>query len=456
MKKIVITQRLIENDSYFEIREALDINYSKLIYECGFLPIVLPYEVDFKNYFNELRVDGVLLTGGNDLNSCNKGKISQKRDQYEKELLKYSIENDIPVFGICRGMQLIAEYFGSKLKKIENQVNVKHSLKVNENSKFKVYLDKLSCVNSFHNFGIDELSDNLVVSAFTEDGVIKAIEHKKYKIFGQMWHSEREDPFVNYEKELIEEFFNFNIKEVKNIAVEAGRVIMDVYKEDILVEEKSDNSPVTKADVLANELVMRRISEISNLPILTEESPVDYEIRKNWKRFWLVDPLDGTKDFIAKNGEFTVNIALIENNEPILGVVYVPVSEDIYYACKGEGAFKNNVRIYNSSKRDCLIGSDSNFHSSELIKVFFNKNNIKKVIRFGSSIKICKLAEGKVDVYPRLNGTKEWDTAASHIIANEAGCKLIDIETKKELVYNKKSIKNNYFVASRNDLEFEI
>ena len=126
MKKIAITQRLIENETYYEVRETLDINYCKLVRACGFLPIVLPYETDFEEYFKELGVDGVLLTGGNDLDSCSSSNLSKKRDIYEKNLLEYCILNNIPVFGICRGMQLIAQYFGSSLKKVNGEVNTRH------------------------------------------------------------------------------------------------------------------------------------------------------------------------------------------------------------------------------------------------------------------------------------------------------------------------------------------
>jgi len=209
LKKIAVTQRLIENESYFEIREALDINYCKLVEACGFLPIVLPYEVEFKEYFKELCIGGVLLTGGKDLDKCCLSNLSKKRDIYEKDLLRYCTNNNIPIFGICRGMQLIAGYFGSSFKKVENQVNVRNKLKVSKDSKYKVYLERLDTVNSFHNFGIDKLSDELIVSAYSEDGTIKAIEHKKYRIFGQMWHSERQELFVDDEKSLIKDFFNF-------------------------------------------------------------------------------------------------------------------------------------------------------------------------------------------------------------------------------------------------------
>jgi 3'(2'), 5'-bisphosphate nucleotidase len=240
------------------------------------------------------------------------------------------------------------------------------------------------------------------------------------------------------------------IEKVIEIAQKASIEIMDIYKSSNFgIDIKADNSPVTTADLLANQIIIDGLKRISDYPILTEESYVEYEIRKNWDKYWLVDPLDGTKDFIAKNDGFTVNIALIEHNKPILGVVYLPTKDDVYYAEYKKGAYKNEVKIFNNSKRTELIGVDSNFHSTDAVKEFFKKHNIKDIRKYGSSIKICKLAEGVIDVYPRLNGTKEWDTAASHIIANEAGCKLIDIETNKELVYNKKDIKNNFFIASK-------
>lgn len=208
MKKIAITQRLIVNNNYLEIRECLDINYPKLLKKCDLLPIVLPLEVNFHDYFKEISIDGVVITGGNDLYSCNPNQLSEQRDNFEKKLLKYCIQNNIPVFGICRGMQLIAEYFGSSLKKISVEVNTRHSLVINENSKYFHSLQKIKEVNSYHNFYIDNLGKDLLYSArHQNNGIIKAIEHKEYKIFGQMWHSEREEPFSIHELNLIKEFF---------------------------------------------------------------------------------------------------------------------------------------------------------------------------------------------------------------------------------------------------------
>jgi 3'(2'), 5'-bisphosphate nucleotidase len=311
-------------------------------------------------------------------------------------------------------------------------------------------------LSSFHNFAVDDLAQDLRVAAYNDRGVMKAIEHKKEKIFSQMWHSEREKEFNSNTIEFISDFFNFGLHEVIEIAKKAGKAVMEIYTQDFDVAYKDDNSPVTSADIKANEIIREGLQSISAYPIVSEEIPEPYDTRKNWRKFWLVDPLDGTKDFIAKNGAFTINIALIDKNEPLLGVVYLPSSGDIYYAIKDGGAFKNGIKIVNTSKRIELIGTDSNFHSTPQTQAFFEKYKIKHIERYGSSIKICKLAEGLIDVYPRLNGTKEWDTAAAHMIAIEAGCKLIDVVTKKELQYNKEDIKNNYFVACRNDLEFEI
>jgi len=245
------------------------------------------------------------------------------------------------------------------------------------------------------------------------------------------------------------------INKVIEIAKEASSEILKIYHSDSFdIELKKDDSPVTRADLISNTIIIKGLKKISNYPIITEESPVDYKVRKNWTKYWLVDPLDGTKDFIKKNGGFTINIALIENTKPIIGVVLIPVSGDVYYAELGKGSYKNDKKIFNNSKRDDLIAADSIHHSTNEVKSFFKKYNISKVLKLGSSIKICKLAEGEIDVYPRLNGTKEWDTAACHIIANEAGCRLVDINTKQELIYNKKDIRNNHFIAMRNNLNF--
>jgi len=248
------------------------------------------------------------------------------------------------------------------------------------------------------------------------------------------------------------------IQELMNIVEVAGKEVLNIYEyADLSIQTKDDKekSPLTDADLKSNEIIMRGLARISNYPIVTEESVVPpYEERRYWEKFWLVDPLDGTKNFIAKDGEFTINIALIEKAKPILGIVYAPALKGMYWGQEGKGAFKNGKRIRNDSKRTELIGAESRFHSTPEDRAFFQKHNIKVVKTYGAALKICKLAEGEIDVYPRFNGTKEWDTAAAHCIAKEAGCKIIDTKTGKEITYNKEDLENNYFIASRTDLDF--
>ena len=207
MKKIAITQRLISNQSYFEIREGLDIKWGKLLKKSNFIPIILPIEFDFKKYFESIKIDGILLTGGNDTNIMKSNELSLKRDIFEKKLIEYAIKNHIPILGVCRGMQIIAEYFGASFKKAKGQIAIRHSLKINKKSKYFKELKKISTVNSFHNYAIDILPKNLIVSATNHDGMIKSIEHIKYKIFGQMWHTERENYFKGNQINLIKKIF---------------------------------------------------------------------------------------------------------------------------------------------------------------------------------------------------------------------------------------------------------
>ncbi|MGB7401721.1 MAG: gamma-glutamyl-gamma-aminobutyrate hydrolase family protein [Arcobacter sp.] len=207
MKKILITQRLMTNTTYHEIREGLDINWSRLLFDLGFLPIVLPIGINFEEYFNTMKIDGILLTGGNDISRFSEDELSFKRDSLEKNLIGFAIKNDISLYGVCRGMQIIADFFGSTFKKIDMHINVKHKLRINEESKYSKYLKELTEVNSFHSFAINKPSSDLLISAYSNDDIIEAIEHKRYKIFGQMWHSERENPFKDEELKLMKGFF---------------------------------------------------------------------------------------------------------------------------------------------------------------------------------------------------------------------------------------------------------
>ncbi|MFT4552899.1 MAG: 3'(2'), 5'-bisphosphate nucleotidase [Chlamydiales bacterium] len=243
------------------------------------------------------------------------------------------------------------------------------------------------------------------------------------------------------------------IDEIKAIALAAGKEIMAVYKsDDFSVEIKADKSPLTRADTRANTCIIEGLREVSSFPILTEESFIDFVDRKDWKTFWLVDPLDGTKDFIAKNSEFTVNIALIENHRPVMGVIYQPACDIMYWAEKDKGAYKDGTRIENRSERTDLIAATSRFHETEETLAFLSKHSISNFQSYGSSLKLCKLAEGSVDVYPRMVGSSEWDIAAGDIIATEALCKVIAVTTQEELLYGKENIRNPFFVASRKEL----
>ena len=245
------------------------------------------------------------------------------------------------------------------------------------------------------------------------------------------------------------------LSKVIEIARIASKKILEIYNDcDCVVTVKEDDTPLTQADTVSNEVIIEELSKLSSFPIISEET-FDFEKpRRHYEKFWLVDPLDGTKDFIARNGQFTVNVALVENEKPILGVVAVPAFDTVFYAERGRGAFQDDKPI--SCKnifRTEIIGADSCFHSTEQTLAFFRDHGITNIKKFGSSIKLCKIASGEIDIYPRLNGTKEWDTAAGHIILNEAGGEIIDLTTNQEMVYGKPSIKNNFFVAKRRDLQ---
>ena len=259
--------------------------------------------------------------------------------------------------------------------------------------------------------------------------------------------------------------FNSIIFDICNISIGAGLIINDYYNSNMNVTFKEDKSPLTEADLASNSYIIESLSSIySNIPILSEESFVDWNIRKNWKKYWLIDPLDGTKEFISKNGEFTVNIALIENNIPVIGVIYAPALSKIFFACKDEGSYKidcnKKINSLDSSKKievtkkniseNINIISSRSHPSDDLIK--WINDNVKNynMIKRGSSLKFCDIAEGKADIYPRLGPTSEWDIAAGHIILLEAGGKLKTLDKKKILYNSKENVINPNFIASCN------
>ena len=255
-----------------------------------------------------------------------------------------------------------------------------------------------------------------------------------------------------------------NLLEIVNISVDAGEVILNYYNENVDVIYKDDESPLTKADLASHKIITDSIKKITpDIPILSEEEFIDWKIRKKWKKYWLIDPLDGTKEFIKKNDEFTVNIALIENNRPILGVIYTPALNELFYSIKNFGSYKiltkKKLNTLKEAKRISINKKKSNkikivgsrSHSNPILDEWVNKNfNEFDILQKGSSLKFCLIAEGSADIYPRFGPTSEWDIAAGHIILEEAGGKLKSIDNKEILYNEKENILNPEFFAYSN------
>ncbi len=246
---------------------------------------------------------------------------------------------------------------------------------------------------------------------------------------------------------------------VKRIAVEAGHRILEYYDTDMGISYKSDDSPLTRADKAAHDHICRSLTEaFPGIPVISEEGIVpDYETRSRYESFWLVDPLDGTKEFIKKNGEFTVNIALIERGRPVLGVVAIPVRERVYSARLGQGARLSvsggeDKPIHSNSKFDLqnLSVSVSRSHPSGELDAFLRKIPGVQLRPLGSSLKFCYVAEGQVDFYPRFGPLNEWDTAAAHLVAQESGVRVISLQNEP-LTYNKPIMKHAGFLAASSE-----
>jgi 3'(2'), 5'-bisphosphate nucleotidase len=255
--------------------------------------------------------------------------------------------------------------------------------------------------------------------------------------------------------------FEAILEALSGIARRAGDAILDIYNNPALqaVESKADNSPLTLADKAANKVICDGLKALAvQYPIISEENKaVPYEVRKEYVRYWLVDPLDGTKEFIKRNGEFTVNIALIEGGMPILGVVYAPCLDELYTAANGLGAhlYKGGTRTRlsaNSFGMDdaglCVVCSRS--HMSDETKAFVDKLNTPDMVSRGSSLKFLLLASGAAHVYPRLAPTMEWDTAAAQIVLEQAGGRVVRADDNTPLAYNKENMLNPYFIAYGN------
>lgn len=259
-------------------------------------------------------------------------------------------------------------------------------------------------------------------------------------------------------------------------AVLAGNEILDVYNTAFDVEYKEDKTPLTLADKRASDKIIELLKEF-NIPVLSEEGVHDaFAIRKHWKQCWIVDPLDGTKEFVKRNGEFTVNIALVDDKKPVLGVIYSPVLQDIYFAQKNVGAYKIDKSVFSdfienielctmeelmdvaqklplvTNRTNYVVVASRSHLSTETYQHIENlklKHSVVDIVNTGSSIKMCLVAEGVADEYPRFGPTMEWDTAAGQAILEEAGCELVDFKTQQAMLYNREQLLNNWFIAKR-------
>jgi 3'(2'), 5'-bisphosphate nucleotidase len=244
------------------------------------------------------------------------------------------------------------------------------------------------------------------------------------------------------------------INPIVDLAVQAGQAILEVYATDFDVQEKGDESPLTQADLASHRCIVAGLSVLTpDIPIISEEEGLpSFAERGQWQRYWLIDPLDGTKEFVNRNGEFTVNIALIDSHRPIFGVVHVPVQDKTYIGCEGQGSELRDggtttpIRVASSSNDPVrIVGSRS--HRGSSLDAFLEKVGDTDMVPMGSSLKFCVVAEGRADIYPRLGPTSEWDTAAAQAVVEQAGGKVLELDGKP-LSYNaKEDILNPWFVV---------
>lgn len=251
-----------------------------------------------------------------------------------------------------------------------------------------------------------------------------------------------------------------NINRLIDISIAAGNAIMDVYETNFDIETKDDQSPLTRADTISNMIICDALSKMTpDIPILSEESSyIPFNERSKWKKYWLIDPLDGTKEFIKKNGEFTTNIALIINHSPVFGIIHAPAINETYWGSEMGGCYflqgkspLDKVRLRTSNNKDKIRIISSRSHPSGDLKKLLEKLDCFEILGIGSSLKFCLIAKGEADCYPRLGPTSEWDTAAGEIIAKSAGAEVIDI-TGQSIKYNyKDSFLNPHFIVTNND-----
>lgn len=244
------------------------------------------------------------------------------------------------------------------------------------------------------------------------------------------------------------------LSSVLEIADAAGEKVLRIYKTDFKVDYKADESPITAADLASHQVIIDGLRDLTpDIPILSEEGAgIRWDERRQWTRFWLIDPIDGTKEFTQRTDEFTVNIALIEDGEPVLGVVTAPALNLAYWGSKGEGAHKRDsagithkITVAEPQGKVRVVASKS--HLNEDTKAFIEKFESRELVQAGSSLKFCRIAEGQADIYPRLGPTCEWDTGAAHAVLSAAGGKVETLDGSP-LQYGKEDVLNPFFVAS--------
>ena len=240
-----------------------------------------------------------------------------------------------------------------------------------------------------------------------------------------------------------------------DIAQAAGRKILEIYATDFQVQQKADHSPLTSADLAAHRIILEGLQKLTpDLPILSEESSqIPFSERRRWDSYWLVDPLDGTKEFISRNGDFTVNIALVQNHAPVVGVVHIPVEGLSYYGVTGASAFRRNadqaptpIHVQPHNQEPVRVVA-SRSHRGELLDGYLTRLGPHEIVSRGSALKFCLVAEGAADVYPRLGPTSEWDTAAGHAVLLAAGGQVINTDGEPLSYNSKESLLNPFFIA---------
>jgi len=251
-------------------------------------------------------------------------------------------------------------------------------------------------------------------------------------------------------------YYSSILPEVIKVADEASDRVLHIYQSDFKVSYKEDESPITAADIASHEIIVRGLRNISrDIPILSEEGiAAPWEERRHWRRFWLIDPIDGTKDFTQRTGEFTVNIAMIEDGVPVMGVVTAPALKEAFWGVKGEGAHKRDrtglvhcIRVAEPGEVKRVVASKN--HLNDETRAFIDNLDEHQTVQAGSSLKFCRIAEGHADIYPRMGPTSEWDTGAAHAVLRAAGGDVRSLDGLT-LQYGKKDVLNPHFIAAGN------